>query len=116
MILRIPGTRQVKVEMFSTYFQPSSSNLESIDSFLIVKTDKSPPAATDLVVLFQITISGYHPVNTHGLDSIWSIMPANTRKNPFSPRGTNAQAAQRFPTVESKAIKVFRGNLLFRFR
>jgi hypothetical protein len=65
-----PGSQNVKEEYIDTYLRPRSSNLASVDSFMICKFKKKL-----LTLMFQITIGKQHTVKTSGLDAIYNILP-----------------------------------------
>ena len=79
-LLRIrSGSPRINPDIIGVYFRPQQCNLCSVDSFVITKS-----AVTDkpVLVLFQLTVSGSHPVKSHGLANIWDAMPAALKETP----------------------------------
>jgi hypothetical protein len=74
-----PNSQSIDPTIIGVYFRPQKSNLASVDSFVIIK---SPTTHKPMLVLFQFTGGGTHPVKAHGLESIWEQMPAELKELP----------------------------------
>jgi hypothetical protein len=71
------GSRSWNPDYTGLYLWPAYTNLESIDSLVIVE---DPQNKKKVPILFQITIADRHPVHTKGLDSVWDTLPQGVKK------------------------------------
>lgn len=82
----------------NVYFKPIAANLPGNYSFLVSREHSMP-------ILFQTTVSGTHPLKSHGNNVVWDAIPANAKTDGrlfvVSER-SNLNSVQKFTAIVAK--------------